>query len=158
MQCLFERNPDWNFMNVFLKHKWMSHQWFLVEVSNWHANYSLITTISISLLLHIRSVHVCNKRQTLRFAIAWHEYRNKYQKLWRAPWLATSCRRLRILAKVNTDTSLLKIRTPMNKNSEHSSKISEPSWFEWHQDQLSNHQGQYPVIFFWKTYVMSWFY
>ena len=33
----------------------------------------------------------------------------------------------------------------MNKNSERSSKISEPSRFEWHQDQLSNCQGQYPV-------------
>ena len=33
----------------------------------------------------------------------------------------------------------------MNKNSESSSKISVPSRFECHQDQLSNRQGQYPV-------------
>ena len=43
-------------------------------------------------------------------------------------------------------TSLLKIRTSMNKNSESSPKISVPSRFEWHQDQLSNRQGQYPWI------------
>ena len=34
----------------------------------------------------------------------------------------------------------------MNKNSESSPKISVSSQFEWHQDQLSNRQGQYPWI------------
>ena len=48
-------------------------------------------------------------------------------------------------APFTSETSLLKIRTSMNKNSESSSKISVPSRFECHQDQLSNRQGQYPV-------------